>query len=100
MPVWLGIFNTCPTVKILLVKLLALFNSSTVTPYVLATPYNVSPNFTVYVPSCFGSSILSDDGNNNCLPTVNKSLIKPFNLLISLTVVLYLLAIPYKLSPL
>ena len=90
----LGNFNTWPILRVLLVKLLILFSSSTVVLYLVAIEYKESPFLTVYVVS----------GNNslgifsNC--PVDRILdVKLLILFSSSTVVLLAAAMEYRVSP-
>ena len=91
-----GIFKVWPILKVLLVKLLSFFISSTVVLYLLAIAYNVSPDFTVYVLVV----VLVCEGIFKTWPILRVLLVKLFNDFILSTVVLYLFAIPYRVSPL
>lgn len=90
-----GIKSCWPIDNILLVKLFKFFIASTVVPYLFAIAYNVSPALTIYVWLVDGCAL----GISNCWPTLNKSLDKPFKVLIAFTVVPYSLEILHKLSP-
>ena len=90
----LGNFSIWPILRILLVKLLILFSSSTVVLYLLAMEYKESPFFTVYV----------DSGNNalgifSYCPVDRILDVRLFAFFNSSTVVLLAIAIEYKVSP-
>ena len=82
-----------------MVKLFNFFILSTVVLFLFAIEYRVSPAFIVYVIDSVGISIISVDGSNILLPIVNVSVVRLFNSFILFTVVLFLLAIEYRVSP-
>lgn len=90
----LGNFSTWPILRILLVKLLILFSSSTVVLYLLAIEYKESPFFTIYVDS--GNNALGIFSNCPVDRILDVKLLILFN---SSTVVLLAAAIEYKVSP-
>lgn len=94
-----GNVRTWPIVNMSFVKLFSSLKRSTEIPYSLAIEYSESPLCTTYVFSSISSPVLSTSpGISRTWPTVNISLVKLFNFIMALGVVLYLLAIEYKVS--
>lgn len=82
--------------KLFVDKLFISFNTSTVVLYLLAMEYNESPFSTIYI---FSSSKLSP-GIISCCPNDKLFVVKLFVVFRALTVIPYLFAIPYRVSPL
>lgn len=95
-----GINRDSPIDTVLLSLLFILFSSSMVILNFLAIPYIVSPTLTIYsILSSIISSVMVPAGTFIVLPIVKMLVVKLFNSFNLSMVVLYLFAIPYRVSP-